>query len=413
MHAELLTIGSELLNGATVNTNATYLARCLAELGIPCRRQTTVPDERLPLLGVLQHALSRTPLLILTGGLGPTFDDVTMEVLAETTHRPLAYVPSVGSQIRRFYTKRHRRLQQAALRQAYLPEGGIALPNPIGTAPGLWLKLPGCLVIALPGVPGEMRAIMEQEVVPRMKQLNVGRALEGLTLRTVGLVELSIEAMLKRLKIPSTVQLGLYPHLRTVDIRLTATASSRSAARRAIQMVERPLRRVLGTAIYGTDHQTLEQVVGAWLVKRRKTLALAESCTGGLLSSQITDVPGSSRYLRGSFVAYHNDLKRNQLGVPERLLARYGAVSEQTAKAMAWGAREAAEADLGLSITGIAGPTGGTPSKPVGLVYLGLSSREKTRAMRYQFFGNREAIKLQAAQSALDLLRRYLLEERR
>ncbi len=412
MQAELLTIGSELTSGVTVNTNAGYLARRLAELGIPCRRQVTVDDERSSIGGALREALRRCEVLITTGGLGPTFDDLTMDVIAQVTQRPLNYQPNVGATIRRFYTRRHRRLQRAALRQAYLPRGGVALSNPLGTAPGLWLDLSGQVVIALPGVPREMRAIMERHVLPRLKRLGGALVIESRTLRTAGMVELSIEAILRRIRLPATVQVGLYPHLRMVDIRLTATARSRAAALGALRFVEARLRRALGVSLYGRGEQALEGVVGALLVKQRKTLAVAESCTGGLLSDHITDVSGSSRYLRGSVVAYHNDLKRNVLSVPAATLERFGAVSVQVARAMADGVRRVAKTDVGVAITGIAGPMGGTAKKPVGLVCVALADGSRTLSRRYQFFGDRLAVKSQAAQAGLDWLRRYLLNLR-
>ena len=409
MHAELLTVGSELTSGATLNTNAAYLARRLAERGIPCRRQVTVGDERASLTAALREALSRADLLLITGGLGPTFDDVTMETIADVTGRPLVASAAVAATIRLFYTRSHRTLQRAALRQAYLPEGGLALPNPLGTAPGLWLALADQLVIALPGVPSEMRAIMERSVLPRLKRRGGRLAIESLTLRTAGVVELSIEAILRRLRIPANVQVGLYPHLRMVDIRLTATASSHQAARRTLSRIDTALRRRLGIAIYGTGEETLEAVVGHRLVQRRQTLAVAESCTGGLVSDRLTNVPGSSRYLRGSVVAYHNDVKRRCAGVSASMLARFGAVSAQTAGEMAKGVRRVLGTDIGLSIAGIAGPTGGTTQKPVGLVHMGLSDGRRTRTQRCQLFGDRLAIKAQAAQVALDWLRRNLL----
>ncbi|MDP3703886.1 MAG: competence/damage-inducible protein A [Candidatus Omnitrophota bacterium] len=409
MRAELLTIGSELISGATVNTNAAYLARRLAELGLPCQRQTAVSDERSSLLAALREALSRTEVLITTGGLGPTFDDLTMEVIAEATQRPLRYRAEAAATIRRFYSRRHRKLQRAALRQALLPEGGRPLPNPLGTAPGLWLALPECLLIALPGVPREMQAIMERSVVPNLKRLPGLQPVVTRTLRTVGVVELEIERCLRRLRIPDGLAIGLYPHLRAVDVRLTASLPSRPAAQRAVMRIERALRRALGAAVYGTGEETLEEVNAALLVTHRKTLAVAESCTGGLVTDRLTNVPGSSRYLRGTVVAYHNDLKRGCLGVSADTLARYGAVSPNVASAMARGIRQMAGSDVGLSVTGIAGPTGATVKKPVGLIFLGLADRRGVKTLRCQFFGDRASIKMQATQTALDWLRRSLL----
>lgn len=409
MRVELLTIGSEVATGATVNTNAAYLARRLADVGLCCERQVVIGDEEDRLLEGFRQALRRCDVLVTTGGLGPTFDDLTTAVLAKALHRPLVYVPTVAAAIRRFYTRSHRRLRRAALRQAYLPRGAVPLANPIGTAPGLWLALRDVLIVALPGVPGEMRAIMERHVLPRLRRLPGRRVMESRALRTVGIVELSIEAALRRMRIPPAIRVGLYPHLRAVDLRLTATAGSHRAARQALARCEAKVRSALGEAVYGTEADTLEGVVGRLLVERRKTLAVAESCTGGGLSNRITDVPGSSRYFRGSVIAYHNDLKRAYLGVPAATLARHGAVSIRVARKMAEGVRRLSGSDVGLAVTGIAGPSGGTPRKPVGLVYLGLADAHRTVSRRCQFLGDRSAIKGQAVQTALDWLRRYLL----
>lgn len=408
MDAELLTIGSELTSGATINTNAASLARRLAAVGIRCRRQTAVGDERTTLHQAVTESLGRTDLLITTGGLGPTFDDVTMAVLAEATHRPLRLDPAVAASIRRFYTRRHRALQRAALRQAWLPTGGIALPNALGTAPGLWLPLASQVVIALPGVPSEMRAILDHDVLPRLKRWNRTAAIESCLIRTAGIVELSIEAILRTLRIPPAVEVGLYPSLRMVDVRLTAAAPSARQARAALARLIRPLRRRLGPAVYGMDEQTLEGAVGRLLVQRRATLAVAESCTGGSACDRLTSVAGSSRYFRGGIIAYDNAVKTRQLAVPEPMLRRYGAVSAPVARAMAEGVRRRLGATIGMALTGIAGPSGGTPAKPVGLVYLALAQEQRTVVQRCRFFGDRASIKGQAAQTALDWLRRHL-----
>jgi nicotinamide-nucleotide amidase len=331
-----------------------------------------------------------------------------MEAIAHATQRPLTDQPRIAAQIRRFYARRHRRLQRAALRQAAIPAGGLALSNPLGTAPGLWLRLPRHLVVALPGVPAEMRAMLQRDVLPRLKRLTHVAVSETRVFRTAGLVELEIEGLLRRMRLPREVKIGLYPNRRAVDISLTAAAGSRRAAQRILKPLEARLRRALGVALYGTDQQTLEQGVGRLLVRRRHTLALAESCTGGLVADRLTDVPGSSRYVRGSVIAYHNDLKR-LLGVPVPLLARVGAVSAPVAKAMAQGVRRMARADVGLAITGIAGPTGGSVKKPVGLVYFALADRHGVRSLCGRFIGDRRSVKIQAAQTALDWLRRYLL----
>ena len=409
MDAELLAIGSELTSGHTVNTNAQYLARRLQELGIACVRQVTVADDPLLIMQAVREALRRSRLLLLTGGLGPTLDDITLAAVSQATGRRLVFVPSVARHIRAFCRKRRRRLTRLALRQAYLPAGATALPNPVGTAPGVWLPLEGTLLVALPGVPQEMRAIMERRVVPRLRRWTGRVPILSRTLRTIGLVELQIQTALRRLAIPDVVSVGLYPNLMAVDVRLTVSGASPQRARRILDRVERALRARLGPAVYGVDAQTLEGLVGETLVRRRETLAIAESCTGGLVSDRITDVPGSSRYLLMTIVAYHNRAKQDLLGVRARALARDGAVSGPVARAMALGVRTRAGADVGLAITGIAGPTGGTHTKLVGLVYLAVSDARGTTVKRCLFHGERLAIKAQAAQLALDLLRRRLI----
>ena len=412
MHAELIAVGAELTSGHTINTNATYLARRLQKLGIICRRHVAVGDDPAEIVDALNEAMRRASLVIVTGGLGPTFDDLTMEAIAQATGRRLVQVPAVAARIRQFYRRHHRRLNRLALRQALLPEGGHALPNPDGTAPGLWLSLDETVLVALPGVPREMRAIMEQSVLPRLRRrAGAAQAILSRTIRTVGLVELQIQEMLRRMTIPSSVQIGLYPHLMMVDVRFTATDSSAPRAASSLNRLERELRRRVGEAVYGLDEQTLEEAVGAVLQRRHFTLAVAESCTGGLVSDQLTNVPGSSAYFLLSVVAYHNRAKQKLLGVSQQLLSRHGAVSAPVARAMAQGVRAKAGADLGLAITGIAGPSGGTKQKPVGLVYVALADRRRTAVKRFLFPGDRLAIKQRTCQMALDWLRRFTLSQ--
>ncbi len=409
MHAEILTIGSELTSGITVNTNAAYLARELNALGIDCHRQTSVGDNPTDLLLALTEAIQRSRLVVTTGGLGPTFDDMTMQAVSQALGQPLRYFPSAALSIRRFYQKRHRTLRKEALRQAYLPQKGQALPNPIGTAPGLWFSSNGSLLIALPGVPSEMRAIFEASVLPRLKRLNRLQAIQTRILRSAGLVELEIESILKKIPLARSLDVGLYPNSRLVDIRLTAKAESKKKAQALVKSLESKLRKKLGRHIYGTDNQNLEQVIGSLLLQKNRTIALAESCTGGLVSNRLTDIPGSSRYFKGAIIAYDDSIKRKSLGVSRSLLLRKGAVSAETACAMAEGVKYSLKTDIGLSLTGIAGPSGGSAKKPVGLVYFGLADEKKTRSLKQRFTGSRQTIKMQAAQTALDWLRRELL----
>ena len=407
---ELLTVGSELLSGATVNTNAAYLAGRLQAVGLSCCRQVAVPDDLKPLGLALQEAIQRSDVVLLTGGLGPTLDDQTIAVIAHVTGRRLRYLPGVARQIHRFYARCHRRVQAAALRQAYLPAGAVALANPIGTAPGMWLALPHPIIIAMPGVPREMRLMLEGSVLPRLRRLPGASRVAVSMMRTAGIVELEIQHILQRLRLPAELEIGLYPHLRMVDVQLRMRAGSQQQAQRLLQPYALRVRRTLGDWVYANNGTSLSEAVGALLLRRHATIAVAESCTGGLVSHELTEVPGSSRYLRGSIVAYHNDLKEGPLAVPREVLRRYGAVSRQTAELMAQGIRRWANASAGLSITGIAGPGGGTAVKPVGLVYVGLADERDSQTVQLQLTGDRTSIKAQASQAALDFLRRSLLQ---
>lgn len=407
MRAEIITVGAELISGSTLNTNAAYLAREVAGLGIVCARQVVVDDSLSAIQQALREALNRCELVIMTGGLGPTFDDMTMEAIGRALGRPLVFDAKTARSIRRFYSRRNRKLQKPALRQAWLAEKGKALPNPTGTAPGLWLKTGRCRLVALPGVPSEMRAIWQRSVLPRLRAEALAPIVSR-TLRTIGMPELTIERVLKRLHLPQAIKVGLYPSLHRVDIRLTTTAGSRRAGLKVLLPVERKLSRALGKALYGFDDESLEEAVGRRLVALRQTVAMAESCTGGLMAKRLTDVPGSSRYVRGGVVAYHNAIKQKLLGIPQRFLASHGAVSHTVARKMAEGASLAMGATWGLSITGIAGPSGASERKPIGLVYIGLANGVKTRVWRHQLIGDRRAIRMQAAQAALNHLRLHL-----
>ena len=409
MRAEILTIGSEILNGTTVDTNSAYLARRLNELGIACQKRVSVPDDPILLQEAFRLALQSSDLLLVTGGLGPTLDDITIEMLAESLNKPLVRDAAVEQRVRTFYRRRNRKLTHDALRQALLPEGSQPLFNSLGTAPGVWLSLPRTLVVALPGVPGEMKAIFEDEVLPRLRQIPERPAIESITLRTAGIVELQIEHALRKIGIPKEVSVGLYPQLKTVDVRISCTAPTPEEAQKCIRPLVDKLAQRLGDAVYGTGEDKIEAVIGKLLQAEGWTLALAESCTGGQASDRLTLIPGSSRYFLGGVVAYSNSVKQRLLGVPAKILAHDGAVSPTTARMMAQGVRRATGASIGFGITGIAGPTGGSKRKPVGLVYFGLSDETGSRSFRYQFFGDRDGIKAQATQTALNLIRLHLL----
>ena len=410
MHAEIIAIGTELLLGHTVNDDATTVSRALAGLGIVCYRHVTVGDNPARLAEAIRSSLDRADLVVTCGGLGPTVDDVTLETIAGVTGRRLIHHPAILRKIQTRFRRLGIRMPPSNRRQALLPQGAVELPNFIGTAPGFLLPLPNKkFLAALPGPPSELIPMLEKHLAPRLKRLTGGGVIRSRTLKTTGLTESEVDAKVRDLlALGGATTVGIYAHAAQVDLRITARASSAAAAGRLISRLEKKIRRRLGTLLYGADTETLEQSIDVLLRKRRLTLAVAESCTGGLIQHRLTEIAGVSEVFRGGVVAYSNSMKRSLLGVDSKLLKKHGAVSPQTARAMAQGIRELTGADVGLAVTGIAGPTGGSRGKPVGLVYLALTAARKTRVVRFLFSGTRSQIKLKASQAALDLLRLHL-----
>ncbi|MCM8794808.1 MAG: competence/damage-inducible protein A [Candidatus Omnitrophica bacterium] len=415
MDAEIIAIGTELLLGFTVNTDTVFLGRVLAENGINCYRQVTVGDNKQRLAEAIRTALGRADLVITCGGLGPTVDDITLETIAEVTGRPLILHRALEKRIRARFRRIGIRMPASNIRQATIPKGAEVLSNDIGTAPGFFLKLNAAgrtkYLTALPGPPAELMPMTKRFLVPRLKRLGGAGILRSRTIKVTGLTESEVDAKvadLLRLKGKTTI--GIYAHPAQIDLRITARGDSPRAAERLINRMEKRLRGRLGKLIFGVDEETLEGQVGTLLKRSKKTLAVAESCTGGLLQNRLTDVAGSSDYFLGGIVAYSNDLKRLVLGVPLQAIRRHGAVSPEVARMMAQGVCRLTEARIGLSITGIAGPSGGSKQKPVGLVYIGLSAGGKTQVIRCRFSGNRGVIKYRASQAALNLLRLHLLK---
>ncbi len=411
MNAEIIAIGTELLLGYTVNSDTVYLGRVMAGLGIDCYRQVTIGDNPRRLSEAIRTALSRADLVITCGGLGPTVDDITLETISAVTGRPLQLKPPLLKQIRDRFRRLKIRMPKANVRQAYVPEGAQVFPNSFGTAPGFLLKLADSrLLAALPGPPAELIPMVERHLIPRLRRFTGGSVILSKTLKVTGLTESEVDAKVRDiLNLKGRVTVGIYAHPGQVDLRITAKAGRIRSAQHLIQKVERQIRRHLGYRIFGTDEETLEEAVGKLLKEKGLTLGVAESCTGGLVQHRITEVPGSSDYFRGGLVAYANEFKSATLGVSLKTLKRHGAVSLPVAKGMAAGVRTLTRADLGLSLTGIAGPTGATPRKPVGLVYIALSSSKRVQGHRFLFSGSRSTVKLKAAQASLDLVRLHLL----
>ena len=407
MDAEIIAVGSELLGPHRLDTNSLYLTDQLNRLGIDVRRKTVVGDDEQQIACAIESALSQSAVVVVTGGLGPTADDLTREAVARLLRRRLVRDDAVAEALERRFRNRGLRMPEINYRQALLIEGAEMLPNPVGSAPGQWIEEGGRAVVLLPGVPAEMQAMFERHCRPRLEKIAPGRVLVTRVLKIAGLFESEVDERVapiyRRFQNPETTILAAPGE---IQLHLRANGAGEAEAREALNELTRQLELALGDAIFSEDGQTLEEVVGMFLTAKGKTVAVAESCTGGLLAERLTRVPGSSRYFLGGMVAYHNEVKNRFLEVPQTVLQTHGAVSAETARIMAESVRRSFGADFGLSVTGIAGPEGGTPQKPVGLVYLALAvSGERPQIVEKNYLGTRERIRLQASQTALDMLR--------
>ncbi|HXF92128.1 MAG TPA: competence/damage-inducible protein A [Nitrospiraceae bacterium] len=427
-NAEILAIGFELLVGRQAETNSLFLTDQLASLGIEVRFKSVVGDDEADIADAIRTAARRADVVVMTGGLGPTVDDVTREAVARITGCPLRRRARALESIKRRLAAWGRIPTPVQLRQALIPAGAEVLSNPVGSAPGFCLEWKGTFLVALPGVPAEARAMAAAEVLPRLQKriahrggqkppVPIGRRV----LHTFGLSESEVDLRLKGV-VPedSSLRLGLQASPLGVLVSLTASSSATGAKRRqsscpghdvdVLASVFHEVRRRLGEFAFAEGEDTMEAVVGRLLADKQLTLAVAESCTGGLIGHRLTQVPGASSYLDRVVVSYSNRAKVELLGVPAKVIAKHGAVSAPVVAAMAKGVRERSRTAVGLSVTGIAGPGGGTATKPVGLIYTGLDWGEEACLTReFRFHGDREAIKLRSSQAALDLLRRWLL----
>lgn len=413
MIAEILTIGSELLLGRVVNTNVAAIAERLSLEGIQVTFATTVGDELGRIEEAFRLALARADLVVATGGLGPTEDDLTREAVSAVLGRPLKLDAGVLERIRQRFARRGVSMPKNNEKQALVPEGAEVLENPHGTAPGLLIRVgEGQAVLLMPGVPREMLPMLEERALPRLRELFGFRRRGGTrVLKVTGLSESKVDEVIGDLiRQDTNPAVTILAHAGEIHLVLRAMAETEEELTALLGDVEGEVRRRLGVFLYGTDHERLEDVVGRLLREHRKTVAVAESCTGGLVAHRLTNVPGSSLYFERGVVAYSEEAKRTSLGIPAALLRRYGPVSREVTEAMAEGVRKGSGADYGLGITGIAGPTGGTPEKPVGLVYIALSSGDGVASKEYRFPFDREMNKWWAAQMALDLLRRRLMD---
>jgi len=383
----------------------------LPEFGVELHCRVTVGDNASRLAEAIEKALGRADLVFTIGGLGPTQDDLTRETVAQVVGDEMTLDQTAAGALRAFFTARGIDMPESNLKQAMVPVRGRVFVNPLGTAPGAAFETAdGKAVIILPGPPREFIPMVESCVGPYLRERagDESSIITSKILRIAGLGESSVEDKIKSLLASTNPTVAPYAGIGEVHLRITAKAASRAEAVAMIDEMDSKIVSMLGDAVFGREGQTLENVVVESLIERNLTLAVAESCTGGLIANRITDVPGCSATFLMGVVSYSNDAKRGLLDVNEQLIIDYGAVSEQVARAMAEGVRSASGADIGLAVTGIAGPSGGSVDKPVGLVYMALSTENETRAQKHQFAGGRIDIKQRAAQAALDMLRRFL-----
>jgi len=404
--ASIVSIGNELLNGQTVNTNTTYLSGQLFTIGLPVVSSHTIGDDIDAIVRALNLASTDADIVIVTGGLGPTDDDLTRQGFAKFLGSELQLQNDLLDRIQNFFTKRNLQMSERNKIQAYIPAGAKALANNLGTAPGIMAEAESKLIVALPGVPSEMKRMFAESVLPELQRFAGEQAVVVRKLKCFGAGESTIAELLgsacergRNPLVNCTVEYGV------IILHIIATAGDKDTALQMAEKEEKSLRNKLGEFAYGTDDQTLAEVVGKKLARQKMTVAVAESCTGGALAKLLTDVPGASEYFTYGWVTYSNSAKVGELAVPADFIERYGAVSEQVAQAMACGARKKARTDFAIGITGIAGPAGGTEQKPVGLVYISVDSDNGCDTKRCLFSHDRQFIRLRAAQTALNMLR--------
>ncbi len=413
--AAIIAVGSEMLTPSRIDTNSLFITEQLNLLGIEVAFKSIIGDDRAELEHAVRSGLARVDLLVCCGGLGPTDDDLTRPVVAEVLNRPLVEDETITARIRARFQGRGLEMPAINRRQAMVPVGARLLENSNGTAPGLWIEEGERIVLLLPGPPRELKPMMTSVADGALRERSPGLSLVRRVIKITGRSESHTEEAVQplyaewsRAAIP--ISATILASLGQIELHLSARAASREAAEAALETAVEHVRAVMGMHAYSTDGRALEEVLGAMLTERGLTIGVAESCTGGLITSRLTDVPGSSRYVERGVVSYSNDAKIELLGVLPELIAAHGAVSDPVASAMAEGIRTAARVDIGVGVTGIAGPGGGTPEKPVGTVSVAAVSPAGSRVRTFRFVGGREMVKFQASQAALDMVRRMLLE---
>lgn len=415
MKAWILAVGSEMLTPFKVDTNSLTITERLNTLGYDVRMKAIVGDDVAELAALFERSIGAVDLVVCTGGLGPTEDDVTREAVARALDLPLEVDEGIVERIRERFERRGLVMQAINRRQAMVPRGAAVIENTRGTAPGLWIERSGTRVLLLPGPPREMTPMLEAVIDERLRATSAGRGLFRRVLRITGRPESDVDAVAQPIYSawttgPVPIATTILASMGQIELHLTAEASGPAEAASALDPAVARLQAALGASVYSTDGRALEAVVGDLLRDAELTIAVAESCSGGLLASRLTDVPGSSAYFDRGVVCYSNRAKSDWLGVPEALIETHGAVSEPVARAMADGVRERAAAAVGVGITGIAGPGGGTPGKPVGTVAVAVVTPHASAVRTFHFFGGRDMVKFQSAQAAMNMLRLMLTD---
>ncbi|MCM0042462.1 MAG: competence/damage-inducible protein A [Algoriphagus sp.] len=389
--AEIIAIGDELLYGQIMDTNSHWISQELDAVGVRVVRKTTVGDNRTDILTAFEEAAQRANLILITGGLGPTQDDLTKPLLAEYFGCEIVEVPEAVAAVSAYFTRRGREMTRLNILQGHLPTCCTYVPNEVGTAPGMWFEQKGCYWMSMPGVPHEMKKLVKDFVLPKLSQVFDLPVIYHKLIKTAGIGESWLADLIKDWEnaLPSHIRLAYLPSLGHVKLRLTAFGEDKKLLAAEVEQQIQNILPTISNYVYGYNEETLETAVGKLLKNSGKTLALAESCSGGYISHLITTVPGSSNYLRGTVVPYHNDLKEQVLGVSSATLAQHGAVSEETVREMAAGVKKLFGADYGLASSGIAGPDGGTPDKPVGTIWIACAGPDFVEAKLLQLTQDR------------------------
>jgi nicotinamide-nucleotide amidase len=415
MQVELVTIGNELLLGQTIDTNSAWIAQQLNILGARVSRITSVGDARDAILEILEESGKRADIIIMTGGLGPTSDDITKPALCEFFDTSLVLNPSVHEHIKALLAVRGHKLNELNTKQAEVPESATILHNDQGTAPGLWFEKNGKIFISLPGVPFEMENLMMARVIPRLRERFIFPAIFYKTVITQGSFEAQLSELLRDFEaaLPESISLAYLPSPGIIRLRLGTTGDDLQQLEKDIEKQVMKLQGIIPEYIIGFDDDTLELIIGRMLKSRAQTLSVAESCTGGSIASMITRIPGSSDYFKGGIVAYSNEIKRDQLAIDHSLLESYGAVSKQVVEDMAINTRLLFNTDFSVAVSGIAGPSGGTEEKPVGTIWIAVSCQGSTLSSRFRFGDNRERNIRRSSVAALNMLRKMIIDRNR